>query len=98
MAKPTQPAPGAERSGTYPSGKKSRTTGTSAQSADTGGKGVIKCCFGCQDRAMGCHGTCGRYAAEKAQHNAVAAARRSFLDADDDATGYFVDQARRGRQ
>ena len=98
MAKPTQPAPAAGRSGISQSGRKSRTTGTSAQSADTGGKGVIKCCFGCQDRAMGCHGTCGRYAAEKTKHNAVAAARRSFLDAEDDTTSYFVDQARRRRQ
>ena len=98
MAKPTQPAPGAGSSGTSPSGRKSRTMDTSAQSADTGGKGVIKCCFGCQERTMGCHGTCGRYAEEKAQHNAVAAARRSFLDAEDDTTGYFVDQARRRRQ
>lgn len=59
---------------------------------------MIKCCFGCQERTMVCHGSCGRYAEEKAQHNAVAAARRSFLDAEDDATGYFVDQARRRRQ
>ena len=55
------------------------------------------CCFGCTDRAMGCHGRCDRYAAEKAKHDAVMAARRSFLDAEDDATEYFVAQSRKRR-
>lgn len=26
----------------------------------------IRCCYGCEERQVGCHGTCERYIAEKA--------------------------------
>ena len=31
---------------------------------------MIKCCWNCEDRQMGCHGTCERYKAEKAAEDA----------------------------
>ena len=30
---------------------------------------VIKCCFGCGKRSVGCHATCEEYATEKAEHD-----------------------------
>ena len=30
----------------------------------------ITCCYQCQDRYPGCHGSCGRYISAKAENNA----------------------------
>lgn len=58
---------------------------------------MIKCCNGCAERTMGCHGGCERYAVQKAKHDAVMAAKRKILSAEDDTTEYFVLQARKRR-
>lgn len=34
---------------------------------------TIKCCKDCQDRAVGCHSTCERYKAEKAEWDKIRA-------------------------
>lgn len=34
-----------------------------------GSRGKIRCCEGCTERQVGCHGNCEKYIAEKAAHD-----------------------------
>lgn len=37
---------------------------------------TIKCCLNCPDREAGCHSTCGKYKAEKAEWDKIRAVER----------------------
>lgn len=52
-------------------------------------------CKGCQDRHLGCHGTCEKYQEYKKIHEEEAAADRRRTDAYVDLYGYKLSKLRR---
>ena len=41
---------------------------------------LIKCCYKCTDRVVGCHSTCEKYISEKAEHDKMKAEQRKAVE------------------
>lgn len=59
---------------------------------------TIKCCFGCKDRHAGCHGSCERYAAEKAAYEKGREEQRERLLREWDYQGFARESVERIRR
>lgn len=53
---------------------------------------MIKCCLGCPERAVGCHGKCDRYKAERAEEDAKNLAKRKYLNAGAEGARYAMQE------
>lgn len=55
--------------------------------------GKITCCYKCAERHMGCHGSCERYLAEKAEHETERAKLRAAWQKQNDIDSYQKETA-----
>ena len=56
---------------------------------------MIKCCYKCQDRVVGCHATCEKYITEKAEWDKTAATIRKNRDLENEINSSIIDSIKR---
>ena len=52
---------------------------------------MIKCCYKCEERVVGCHAICEKYRAEKVEHDKLTAQIREKRNQENDISASIIE-------
>ena len=61
-------------------------------------KSYITCCYGCEDRTVGCHGSCQWYQLQKEEHQKQKKSQRHYVQWGRFLDGYAMDEYDKGEK